>query len=135
MTGCPARRAAIVDLVGPTLEAGLSALSAVGLADATLIERTPAELSTGQRARLVLAIGLSGLTPERWLLIDELGSGLDLPTAESIAHALAKRIRSTGGRLVVATSRDELLDALQPEAVVWQPLGDEADLVTLGSAP
>lgn len=135
--GCPpmahllSRQRAIIDLVGPTLDDALAILSAVGLADATLVGRTPAELSEGQRARLALALGLCCLGPGRWLLVDELGSGLDLPTAEAVAFSLARTVRSGLGRVVVATSRDELLDVMRPEVVVWQPLHDEAELVRL----
>lgn len=139
---CPrAGRRTLIDLVPGTLEGpdgALRRLASAGLADATLLARTPAQLSDGQRFRLALARAMAIATPgsRRFpstggadgppptLLIDEFCATLDRLTARSVARTLRRWLdRSTrahppGARVAIATSHDDLATALRPDLLV-----------------
>lgn len=113
------------------LEQTLLRLSSVGLAEAWTYLRTPAELSDGQRWRLRLAMGLheainsQKLSDGDWssapciLAADEFAALLDRITAAVVAHALAHAIRGASNVCaIVASSQDDLIDALRPDTIV-----------------
>ncbi|MDX9910564.1 MAG: AAA family ATPase [Phycisphaerales bacterium] len=105
----------------------LSCLAAAGLADATLLATPASRLSDGQRARLALARAMVALqrsrAAQRVLVIDELGSNLDTPTARSLARALNAWARRERVGVVAATVRDDLVAYLAPDIVVRTHLG------------
>jgi ABC-type ATPase with predicted acetyltransferase domain len=104
----------------------LAALSRVGLAEAWTYLRTPLELSEGQRWRLRLAMAFHGARirqdPSRLstLLIDEFAAVLDRVTASIVARALRRIVSEDAASLsaIVATSHEDLIDALRPDLLV-----------------
>lgn len=106
----------------------LERLATVGLADARAILRFPHELSTGQRARLALALALERCQsrPGQAALVacDEFASGLDPITALALASTLSKwRGRAPANiTLLLASSHaapgSELQRLLSPDLLV-----------------
>ncbi len=109
---------AIVEVLPGTLEARLGALARAGLADAALLARTPDELSDGERHRLLMALALARARRGQFILIDEFASPLDRATADGVATTIARWARRSGLRLVVATAHSELLESLNPDALL-----------------
>lgn len=93
---------AVVDVIPLGLEPTLRLLAAVGLSDPLLLWRRPRELSTGERARLLLARGLARAKRGGWLLVDEYLSTLDEGTARAVDVAFCRASRERGVRLVLA---------------------------------
>ncbi len=96
-------------------------LAAAGLADARAFISPPANLSTGQRARLTLAIALSraASTPRPPLLIaDEFAANLDPCTAATVARLLRKAITRTKAAAAIATPRTDITAPLAPNTIV-----------------
>ncbi|MEM9296195.1 MAG: AAA family ATPase [Planctomycetota bacterium] len=132
--------APLVDaLPGGSLEKNLDWLGLAGLGDAFVMLRTPQELSDGQRRRFQLAHafarlqaelerGPSPLTP--LLLADEFAATLDRTTAMVLARSARKLARRTPACFVVATSHDDLLEALDPDVLISKGLGDEMHVLT-----
>ncbi|MEM0914057.1 MAG: ATP-binding cassette domain-containing protein [Planctomycetota bacterium] len=119
----------------------LRRLSVVGLADAFMMLRRPEQLSDGQRFRLRLATALReaermSVAAERddnafpVLLADEFCATLDRATARVISQGLAKWARASGVAIVVATTHDDLLEPLNPDALVAQQLGGAIEVLT-----
>jgi len=124
----------VVDGFGDAaLPAVLALLARVGLGEAHTYLRTPPELSDGQRWRLRLAHALAaaaaaqhpagdgapGPAPRPVLACDEFAAVLDRVTAAVVAHALRRVVRASGEiAVVVATSHDDLVAALEPDEVV-----------------
>jgi ABC-type ATPase with predicted acetyltransferase domain len=116
---------------GP-LDAWLAHLGRFGLGEARLWLGPPAALSVGQRFRLALALAArsptrsparrSGRADERAtrvLMVDEFAATLDRFTARSLAHSVGRLgPRGAGLCLVLATSHDDLLAALEPACLV-----------------
>jgi len=90
-------------------------LNLVGISDAVLYRAPFRELSTGQKARAQLAYLLA--RRPNLLLLDEFAAPLDTPTALRVARKLAQLAREQGMALVVVLHRQELLPALDPDAV------------------
>lgn len=90
-------------------------LNLVGISDAVLYRATFRELSTGQKVRAQLAYLLA--RRPNLLLLDEFAAPLDTPTALRVARKLAALARSQRMTLVVVLHRQELLPALDPDAV------------------
>ncbi len=111
---------AVFDRLGD-VTAAIEVLNRVGLSDAVLWRALPQELSTGQKERLRLAL----LLAERpsLLVIDELAAHLDQATARRVARGLARFVREAGITLVAATHRPEVLEALEPDQVVYVGYG------------
>jgi ABC-type ATPase with predicted acetyltransferase domain len=108
----------LIEIFGdPDAEAGIRALSQVGLSDAFLYLRRFSELSAGQQYRAMLA----DLVRRKCNLaiIDEFCTSLDPITAHTVAASLSKLARRSGLTVVVAAPYATLfLDALQPDKVV-----------------
>lgn len=110
----------------------LGCLVAAGLAEAGLMLLSVRRLSAGQRARhtLALAMYLCHLLAERsrhtagngppppLLIIDEFGTGLDAPTAISLAISLRRWCATVAVRTVVATLDVALGAHLEPTITV-----------------
>ncbi len=90
-------------------------LNLVGISDAVLYRAPFRELSTGQKARAQLAYLLA--KRPNLLLLDEFAAPLDTPTALRVARKLAQLARDQGIALVVVLHRQEVLPALEPDAV------------------
>ncbi|NPA25997.1 MAG: GNAT family N-acetyltransferase, partial [Chloroflexi bacterium] len=90
-------------------------LNAVGISDAVLYRAPYRELSTGQKARAQLAYLLA--QRPNVLLIDEFAAPLDPGTAQRVARRLARLAREQKISLVLVLHRQELLPALDPDAI------------------
>lgn len=117
-----------------TLEDALRLLSLAGLNDAFVMLRRPSELSDGQRYRFALAQVMAAVEalpesdehqqePRALVLADEFGAALDRVTAMVVARNVSKWARRSGVCAVLATTHDDLLEALSPEVLVEQGLG------------
>jgi ABC-type ATPase with predicted acetyltransferase domain len=124
---------ALVDCFGEGigLDGILRLLARVGLSEARTMLRTPSQLSDGQRWRLRLALGVhhAALSVHRpctelqvILVADEFAALLDRVTASVVAHAL-RQIVKPPLRAIVATSHDDLLEALSPDVHVYCDFG------------
>jgi ABC-type ATPase with predicted acetyltransferase domain len=100
----------------------LDALSRVGLGEVWTYLKRPGQLSEGQRWRLRLALALArtNVTGDLCVLAaDEFAAPLDRVTALVVARALRKAATARPNLCaVVATPRDDLLAALDPDIVV-----------------
>lgn len=113
-----APRRAVVDCFGDTpLDRVLCLLARVGLAEAWTYLKRVCDLSDGQRWRLRLAIAIV-LHDNRIIASDEFCAPLDRITARVVAACLRRTVTAAGLRAVVATSHDDLADALQPDVLV-----------------
>jgi ABC-type ATPase with predicted acetyltransferase domain len=119
------------------LEEALSLLARVGLSEAWTYLRTPEELSDGQRWRLRLALAMwkaqnePKIQQNPLLVADEFAALLDRVTAAVVAHALRRSVSASIAsaaaraplRAIVATSHDDLIDALEPDVHVYCDFG------------
>ncbi len=123
----------VIDLLGDgPLGQRLEVLSRCGLAEAALLVSPCKCLSGGQRHRLALARALheaAGSGRERLILADEFAATLDWFTAGVLARQVRKMVATSGLALMLATPREEILPALQPDRVIVKPLGGPARLV------
>jgi ABC-type ATPase with predicted acetyltransferase domain len=113
------------------MEETLLGLNRVGLAEAWDYIRPPIALSEGQKFRLKLAMGLGrvGGTPRRGrglssgavsvLACDEFCAILDRITARVVARTLRRTLNNQKNVCaIVATSHDDLVEALQPDILI-----------------
>ncbi len=136
--------------LGLSLEEVTTLLSLAGLGDAFVMLRKPGELSEGQRYRLQLARLLAQVRPPAGstgqqgdegtsglmvILADEFGATLDRITAKVIARNLRRWVRRSAQPvcLIVATTHDDLLEALEPEVLMNKGLGTELEVMRRGS--
>lgn len=120
---------------GESLHTTIGRLARVGLADAFVILRRPRELSDGQRMRLRMAQAMHAA--ERGgraqhsaclIVIDEFCAALDRMTAQTISRNLARWVRTTAHTLIIATAHDDVLEALDPNVLVYKGLGDAIEV-------
>ncbi|MGH7176052.1 MAG: ATP-binding cassette domain-containing protein [Tepidisphaeraceae bacterium] len=121
----PADTCIIDCLPGLALDATLSLLGRVGLAEAWTFLKRPRTLSQGQRWRLRLALGIAkstrepGKSPRSILFVDEFCANLDRVTGAIVARTLRGAITaSSSASAIVATVQDDLASALQPDTIV-----------------
>lgn len=126
-----APRRPIVDLFRVRLDAAMSLLARVGLAQASLFARCFPALSDGQKHRLLLALAFASAPPGATLLIDEFCSVLDRLSARAVAESVSRWLRpekpapptsSQPPRLVVATAHEDLREHLEPDLHLHVPL-------------
>jgi ABC-type ATPase with predicted acetyltransferase domain len=105
----------------------LKLLARVGLGEAWSYLRTPRELSEGQKFRLKLAMGIyrageaaASAKPQAAVVAcDEFAAMLDRLTAMIVSRCLRRTIDAHGHlAAVVATSHDDLIEALAPDVIV-----------------
>lgn len=90
-------------------------LNYAGISDAVLYRAPFRELSTGQKERAKLAYLLA--QRPNVLLIDEFVAHLDRNTALRVAQRLAKLAREHNITLIVVLHREEVIPALEPDAI------------------
>lgn len=110
-----------IDLAPGDVPDAMRLLAAAGLADLRCFIRRPNQLSTGQHARLLLALTLERArrradAGERTLLVlDEFAATLDQATAASVASLLRNAaLRAPELRLAIATPNPGLAEHLRP---------------------
>jgi len=95
--------------------------------------RKPSELSDGQRYRLRLAQTIDLAQRESSgavILADEFAATLDRQTAQVIARNVRRWTSKTAHTFVAATTHDDLLEALEPDVLVFKGLGDQLQVLT-----
>lgn len=111
----------VIDCLGAIpMEQALGVLSRFGLAEAWTYLKTPQELSDGQRWRLRLAIALVRASERKnqlgpILVCDEFCALLDRVTACIVSRSLRRAVDASRLSAIVATSHDDLLEALCPD--------------------
>ncbi|WP_460124608.1 GNAT family N-acetyltransferase [Stetteria hydrogenophila] len=101
--------------------AAVEVLNMVGLSDAVFYRARFTELSTGQKERAKLASLLAG--KPNLLVIDEFTAHLDSLTAQRVARKVGLLARKAGITLVVATNRSEVIEALNPDKIIYVGYG------------
>lgn len=103
----------VIDQLGKTTSEALGLLSMAGLNDAYLFVRKPSEMSDGQKYRLKIA-KLIESGAKVWAA-DEFGAVLDRVTAQVVASNLQRAARKVGATVMVATTHEDLKNALRPD--------------------
>lgn len=106
----------VIDQVGKTTSDALGLLSMAGLNDAYLFVRKPSEMSDGQKYRLKIA-KLIESGADVWVA-DEFGAVLDRVTAQVVASNLQRAARKVGATVIVATTHEDLVNALRPSVQI-----------------
>jgi len=109
----------------------LEVLSRCGLAEAAVLVRPAGALSGGQAHRLALARAVlrARRRPGTLIVADELAGSLDAVTAWGLCRRIRRLVSGDGLRLLAATPRDDLLAALEPDAIIVKPLGEPPRLL------
>ena len=110
----------LIDCVQGDLVTSLRLLSIAGLNDCFCILNQPANLSVGEQYRFRLAMALAAR--KRFIFADEFCSGLDRITALVISSRLREFAKRNGTAFILASSRDDLLLELAPDALVENQL-------------
>ena len=108
----------VIDQIGKTTSDALGLLSMAGLNDAYLFVRKPSEMSDGQKYRLKIA-KLIESGADVWVA-DEFGAVLDRVTAQVVASNLQRAARKVGATVIVATTHEDLVNALRPSVQITQ---------------
>jgi ABC-type ATPase with predicted acetyltransferase domain len=106
----------VIDQLGKTTSDALGLLSMSGLNDAYLFVRKPSEMSDGQKYRLKIA-KLIESGADVWVA-DEFGAVLDRVTAQVVASNLQRAARAVGATVIVATTHEDLKNALRPSVQI-----------------
>jgi len=122
----PADRS-LVDCVQGDLVTSLRLLSIAGLNDCFCVLNQPANLSAGEQYRFRLAMALAAR--RRFVFADEFCSGLDRITALVISSGLRKFAGPNGTTFILASSRDDLVLELAPDALVENQLSGPARVI------
>lgn len=123
----------LIDVLDLPFDQTLALLAQVGLGDAFVMLRRPCELSEGQFHRLKLAqlLHIVGQSDSPSIVFaDEFGATLDRLTAAIIATTLRRWVRRTRCTFICATTHDDLLEALQPEMLIWVGPGGSMEVLT-----
>ena len=127
------RDESLVDVFDLPFDQTMAALSQVGLGDAFVMLRRPCELSDGQYHRLKLAQLLQLVCQSKShaiVIADEFGATLDRMTATIIATYVRGWVSRTGCTFICATTHDDLLEALEPEMLIWVEPGGSMEVLT-----
>lgn len=102
-------------------------LAACGLAEARAFLTPVRALSTGQRARAVLARAL-GRTRRRMLVCDEFAAGLDGATSRSACKAFTRAARRAQRTLIAVSADERLTESLSPDTLVYVSVRGEIEI-------
>ncbi len=101
--------------------AAIEVLNLSGLSDAIFYRASFSQLSTGQKERAKLASILADRP--NVLIIDEFAAHLDVLIARRVARKLAQLCRRFGITAVIVTHRPEIIDALEPDRILYVGYG------------
>lgn len=126
----------LIDQLGSTLEEAARFLAIAGLADAFVMLRSPLQLSDGQRYRFRLAQLIdrlhrrdpAGTRPMTVVLADEFGATLDRMTAMVVARNIRRWVDGAAVCFVCATTHEDLLEPLDPDVLLYKPLGGTIEI-------
>ncbi len=110
----------LIDCVQGDLVTSLRLLSIAGLNDCFCVLNQPSNLSAGEQYRFRLAMALAAR--KKFVFADEFCSGLDRITAMVISSGLRRFAKPNGTTFILASSRDDLLLELAPDALVENEL-------------
>ena len=113
----------VVHGVGGSVEEALETLSHVGLNEAFIFLRRFRELSEGQRHRYLLAKAFN--SGAKTIIIDDFCSPLDGVTARVVAYTAQKLARRRGLTFIAATTREDILEDLNPSLHIHKELGEK----------
>jgi energy-coupling factor transporter ATP-binding protein EcfA2/GNAT superfamily N-acetyltransferase len=141
----------VIDRVAPdqSLAEALRICSLAGLSDAFVLLRRPGELSDGQRFRFRVASAIASAMasaiagPARpsesmVILIDEFAATLDRITARALARSLRRwcdREPRVKVMFALATTHEDLADALEPDVHVRKGLGPAIEIAMRPTQP
>ncbi len=117
---------ALIDRLGMEADAAARLLGLCGLGEARLMLRGADELSDGQRYRFALARLLA--SRETFLLADEWCAKLDRTTAQALSRNARKQIDASDKALLVATTHEDIIDALAPDTAVTCDLSGRVEV-------
>jgi len=104
----------VLELLADDFSAALRQASLLGLGEAFVLMRSAGELSEGQRYRVMLWWQLHHSSV---VAVDDFCSVLDRTTAIATAYNFARLVRQQGALALVATTREDVIDDLNPD--VW----------------
>lgn len=110
----------LIDLFpGVPLMRAAQYLAWAGISEPFVMLRRPNQLSDGQRYRLRLSLAMFHATKlERPLVaLDEFCAVLDRETAKAVAHNVRKTADATGICFVLASTHDDIIEHLDPDAI------------------
>lgn len=120
----------LIDQVGKNTNEAIEILGYAGINDAYLFLRKPSELSDGQRYRMRVAKLIESKS-QVWVC-DEFGAILDRTTAKVISFNLRKTAKRYGATVIVATTHTDLIEALQPDLLVFKSYGTHVEVTHAG---
>jgi len=117
----------VIDCFDSDLVTSLRTLTAAGLGGVFGLLNRPPLLSDGQKYRFRLARALAMARP--FVFADEFCSELDRITAATVAFNAARFVRRAKTTLIVATSHDDILMDLSPDAIVVKDFTTSARVI------
>jgi ABC-type ATPase with predicted acetyltransferase domain len=117
----------VIDCIDGDLLRSLRLLSTAGLASVFCMLNQPANLSEGQQYRFRLAKALAA--DKKYVFADEFCSTLDRITACSIAYNIRRFAKRSGTTFVLASSCDDILADLQPDALVVKDFTGNTEVI------
>ena len=119
--------ASLVDCLSGTFGEALRLLGKVGLGEAGCALTKPVYLSEGQKWRWRLAKAFD--SGRRVIFADEFCSNLDRLTAAVVAFNAARFARQNGLTLIAASSNEDVIAEMLPDAIVVKRLQGEAEVI------
>jgi ABC-type lipoprotein export system ATPase subunit/predicted GNAT family N-acyltransferase len=116
----------VIEGLGADIKEAMSLLSAVGLSEAFIMLAEYGNLSDGQRYRYRLAKLLSRRTDV--VFIDEFCATLDRSMAKVISYNLQRYVRNARQTAFIASTRQDLVNDLDPDILLIKRFGDGVQL-------
>jgi len=117
----------LIDQIGKTTNEGTNIMGMVGINDAYIWLRKPAQLSDGQRYRFRLAKAIESQS-KVWFA-DEFLAVLDRTVAVNVAFNMQKIARSVGATLIVATTHSDMVADLAPTLQINKKYREKVQIV------
>jgi len=118
---------AVVDCVEGDFLQCLRFLSTAGLNDCYCVLNRPVNLSEGEKWRYRLARALA--SGRKYIVADEFCTNLDRVTAAGISYKLRRFADTRGVTFLLASSHDDLLVDLEPDALVERDLAGGSSVI------
>ncbi len=117
----------VIDCFDRDVVTSLRTLTAAGISGVFPMLNRPCYLSDGQKYRFRLAQAMTAGKP--FIFADEFCSELDRITASTVAFNVARFARRTKTTFILATSHDDILMDLSPDAIVVKDFTTSARVI------